>query len=1348
LKNFGGVLAPVAGVISSFTSTGTDCKVMNKFNKIIDQIQAVSQQIRNLENVVKCESVKQIYNDLQNELGKMVGALKASYGKANSKYIIDDACERGIASVYSRLITQILSKENALKYLQSCVKYKTDDVKSWTNMLISYGFQYVWSMVMCGQKENPINQFIQDFSNLVDHYTKPESIKINSVNNEDFVQGIRDAIGTEADAYKANSKLKQTFNGFDWDVVFYDWGVGTFDRHICYHCENDPPKCLSGAFFFRSDKYKLKNNRNALVSWHTNGKLSNKDIDLSQGGHKYIGKRESLGGWGIPKEISSAKTVGDLLWKRIQDKAQFLLVVEGDVTIDHSGSGLATDNWNTGHRFQIYAAGYGSDCNQKEENPPSVDPSNTPVVLSQDAKNSEKLDELKDQSNRNTDQILQQGNQIEKKVDYWGQKNDDDHKKQFALLTDIKSDTTEIKADLKEVKADVKEIKHDVKEIKADVIEIKADVKQIKADVTEIKGDVKQIKGDVTEIKGDVKEIKTQISSLDTTVKQGFSELGQKVSSGFSEVKQGQKVIMEKVDSVSKDVNYYGQAGIKERAEILQNVKQYGELGIQQHKQSMQKLNVLHNDIGDVRKTQLDECYKSAVRFEQLKSGLIDIKGIQLEEAKKSEYRFNIVSGGINDLKSMSIITEKNNQYRFNALNDGIFDIRNNLKEENIKSEQRFNSLNYGLDRIMNHAIIQSQITEKRFDDVDEGVINIRKKQTEEAILSTKRFECLTNQAETNFRVVTNGISDIRHAQDIYSNAILFNQKIESVVGYERFRHLKGSLSNIIHLLSEEGLKTDNIIEMLIDEKKTSSARFNWITSSFDQLNKQQNLTLFILNEIYKSIDVKSTIISNSFKSTIKYISKLDDSLNNKYKDIMTILNNIQKDLQEKTTKIDVETIFKINGYVDKILNVKLLWSSFERSLQFNTTWSNKQFEKKCSDKDPEDINNYFYDQFYSTVSSNFKSENILNSFVTISKFSFKKFSNIMKEILNDANKAYLINLVCLQNRHSDPVPQSDYDLIVKKSDENLKQISNKLVLTKYKMASMLQSEEIEFLVKDFILKTKLQSNSDVSASLFNYLIINHEWYEWAVFINDNLKGQHFDSFSNKKDDKFLFTGGSIRLKEILNGELKEFTIFWKPFAKNYKQKLIENEIWHFLHDEIKKNLNNENQKSFYISNIVDIIKDNLNLKSVKYCSIFTIIHELNTTDEEKASLFGKSHLNSRYNLNSLDSRVLIIKLNNNDKITMEIFIDVNSCEQGQIIKENTNIDAENFVDYEFITKMPCFELATNELDVATELISSKLIDFFRNLWTVMIVTNADSTNTNLSIKTDFKKIHLSKFIF
>ena len=192
--------------------------------------------------------------------------------------------------------------------------------------------------------------------------------------------------------------------------------------------------------------------------------------------------------------------------------------------------------------------------------------------------------------------------------------------------------------------------------------------------------------------------------------------------------------------------------------------------------------------------------------------------------------------------------------------------------------------------------------------------------------------------------------------------------------------------------------------------------------------------------------------------------------------------------------------------------------------------------------------------------------------------------------------------------------------------------------------------------------------------------------------------------------------------------------------VQNHKQNLLENHYWENLHLEIKKDLNNG---KFSISNTVRI---NLNSINVKYCSIFTIVHEMISPDD--IVLIEKSHFNARFNLNSLDSRVFIIKLNNGNKITLEVFIDVNSCETGEIVEKNTNIDEKSFLDYEFITKMPCYELATNELDVATEIISNKLTDYFRSLWTVMIVSNADYSNTMLSIKTDYTKIHISNYAF
>ena len=92
----------------------------------------------------------------------------------------------------------------------------------------------------------------------------------------------------------------------------------------------------------------------------------------------------------------------------------------------------------------------------------------------------------------------------------------------------------------------------------------------------------------------------------------------------------------------------------------------------------------------------------------------------------------------------------------------------------------------------------------------------------------------------------------------------------------------------------------------------------------------------------------------------------------------------------------------------------------------------------------------------------------------------------------------------------------------------------------------------------------------------------------------------------------------------------------------------------------------------------------------------------------------------------------------------LEIFIDLNSCEQGRIVNSNTNINT-NYKGYSFLSTMPCFELSINEPDVATEIISSTLTNYFKNLWTVLIVNRADETFTQLNLKSTEDIIHISK---
>ena len=66
-------------------------------------------------------------------------------------------------------------------------------------------------------------------------------------------------------------------------------------------------------------------------------------------------------------------------------------------------------------------------------------------------------------------------------------------------------------------------------------------------------------------------------------------------------------------------------------------------------------------------------------------------------------------------------------------------------------------------------------------------------------------------------------------------------------------------------------------------------------------------------------------------------------------------------------------------------------------------------------------------------------------------------------------------------------------------------------------------------------------------------------------------------------------------------------------------------DIWQFLCDAIK--IESNNQKSISMSSIVKIVQNNLNLKKVKYCSIFSIVHQL--ISDDKSLLIEKSNLNS-----------------------------------------------------------------------------------------------------------------------
>ena len=559
---------------------------------------------------------------------------------------------------------------------------------------------------------------------------------------------------------------------------------------------------------------------------------------------------------------------------------------------------------------------------------------------------------------------------------------------------------------------------------------------------------------------------------------------------------------------------------------------------------------------------------------------------------------------------------------------------------------------------------------------------------------------------------------------------ILRNQEIESIIGTQRFENIKGDLSKMIKILAEEGMKTDEIIKLLIDEKIKNENRFAWISENIihqneklKKIDNKQDLALYLLSEVNKNIEIKSNMISVSHGRIFNEISSLETNVYTNHNTLLFILSDIKRFLNVLADKLNSENSAEINTYLNSIREMRIIWKTFESFLKYNTTYYHVTFSEACQNS----LLNL------NKLLSLFNSKNIIKpthlveSLVSIAKNSVNTFNKAMEEVLKDIYDAFLVQFICLQYRMKTPLTEDEWKRETKNSEHDISKISNLLTSTKYNMAAKFNNKKVLDIVKEFILKATFKNNDELAKSVFNYLTVNYNWYKWSVTIFDKIDHRYHDIYVNNCDGcEYLFKGGGIHIQEVFEHTMKHIIVLWKPaVTADYKENLLNSQQW----NGIFKSLEGVKADRKLIT---ESIKNELKQMKIKFCSIFSI-EKLNKSD----------NYYSRSDMVSLDSRIFKFESSSSIHI-LETFIDLNSCEQGIIVKSNTNINKNNN-GYSFLTTMPCFEMSVNEPDVATEIISSNLANFYKKLWTVLIVNRADETLTQLNLKSTDERIHISK---
>ncbi|CAF1043040.1 unnamed protein product [Brachionus calyciflorus] len=1328
-----------AGVFFPFLSTfaNTFCQIDAKFEEVLKKLDKISEQIEDLASLVECTALKSTFREMElkvpilfrlfidglsskisNIFGSPINPTDPKIIKQEIKLLCKDPTQ-GVRNAII-MFELFVKEETFLSIVKNCAKYNEIQINLWIKLLNSMLIRLNLIAKGCSEAYNITNsinaeEMTNKFAKMIKKYIVLLKKKFNEDEGKD---GMRKKIASLAketnDAEEMRKKLSDSYSFNKWEVIRSKKDMNGVIRGFDRHYSTSIPACYSeGSFYFKSDD---ENVEHALVTWskedstgfYMGAKYPMIDINTFYQKHLPIHVRNY-----------NMKTIGENVEKIMKPKISpneinFIFSLE---SYEACRAPLypfyvTSGEWGDSGDYVIASCTFikvrheKDKCNEDIPFLPEFSFGSIFFSNSDDKVETHLLSDITknmsiygERGIEDRKHILSQNNQILNKTDYYGQRG----------------------------------------------IEDRQSIK-------------KKIENGFTTLIQGQHDIREELQEIDRGARVQRKEIITKLDAGFSQLSQGQIKISEDIIKVGEDVKHYGEQGIRERAEILTDVRKFGEIGIAQRTQIINKLDYVHKDVGDIRQTQLEEANKATVRFDYLKYNLGEIKELQIDEARKSEVRFNIVSGGINDLKHMHTIESTRNDQRFNVLNSGLGEIKNHLSQESKIATERFGVLNNGIDRIQNHLQIESHLNQKRYNYLSTGVNDIRNFQIEESQLSAKRFTFLTQQADINFGIISNGIVDIKKAQDQYNNEIQENQaeimkqiQQESIIGTERFKVIKSSMTTMINMLHDEGTKSNEILNLIYDEKKKNAERFEWIATSFQQQNKylasltdQQNLTIYLLNEISESIEIKAKIISETFQEVIYRISTLDKNINDNAFIITTLLNDIKRMILKKPNTDTIAYLNLIQKYLDKTAEFDILWRYLTNHIKKDSEYSLDDFQNQCIKTNPEELIDFL---IKSANLNNILNLNFYSSLKYVSQYSIKNFNKIIQILIKDIHKAILIRYSCLKFAKTSR-PEQVLNDFIKSSDISMNKFTKIHLSHKYSIPFELDhSNRLFDTINDLIvskMRNLYNNNTLICSYLYNYLINNYNWNDWTVFVNDKPKEtENQQAFFNKCETckkESVLSGGGLELTEIFQSNfIKKLTIFWKPATKSSKSKLISDSLWNMIYTNIlNEALNKDSKDAIILTNVNKNIIKVLHEAKIPFCSTYSIVHQITLSDQQA---FENLNFASRYSMPSIESRLFVFSLKSN--ITLEIFVDVGSCQQVEIVKKNTNID-QKYDGYSFLLQMVSIEMAINEPQIAGEIISTQLTKYFRNLWTVSILENANFEKIAIDVKSDdTSMIHL-----
>lgn len=279
--NVGSVLKTYSFMSDIFSSQPTNQDIYDKLIVISSQLEQISRDIRSLEEVIICQNLEKLFEQIHVRLFALELKFKNYCRKLVSKDDLRNLYNdngQGINFIISRFL--IILDEKMETFVLKCAKCKSSRIDRFRQLIRSFYVSIVINIKIHHLLNVRIYPEKPDFDyekfelyfnrtwSYFDQFLLPNLFNVYDGRKEEFIRIVKE----KKSAARVKRELESTYDYFNWDVIIYPKTHG-FDKH-CF-IEDPSQHFSSGVDFFLRE---FDDGKCGLIAWYLPDAVDNGTI--------------------------------------------------------------------------------------------------------------------------------------------------------------------------------------------------------------------------------------------------------------------------------------------------------------------------------------------------------------------------------------------------------------------------------------------------------------------------------------------------------------------------------------------------------------------------------------------------------------------------------------------------------------------------------------------------------------------------------------------------------------------------------------------------------------------------------------------------------------------------------------------------------------------------------------------------------------------------------------------------------------------------------------------------------------------------------------------------------------